>query len=89
MMEERFGRFGRPMTTLMLLAIFVAVVLWAISMIRSEFISPIIDAVAKGYGDEMVSSLVSWGIGVLLSIPVFFVGLWAARRFIAPGPCRA
>ncbi len=81
-MEERFGWLGRPMTTTMLLLLFLGIALWALSMVRQELIEPIMGAVEKGYGPEIASSVVAWTIGLILLIPTFFIVRWVASRFL-------
>ena len=45
MMEERFGRFGRLMTTVLLLAVWVAVVAWALKMGWDNLLVPLTRAI--------------------------------------------
>ena len=82
MMEERFGRSGRPMVTLMLLGLFIAVMSWAALMVNQAFLAPALRLIERGFGDEMLGSALSFGVGVLLCVPLFVAFDWFARRRI-------
>ena len=47
-MEERFGRFGRPFTTLLVGAVGLAVLVWSTDLIYGKAIGPAIDLLGDG-----------------------------------------
>ena len=81
MMEERFGRFGRPMTTVLLLAVWVAVVAWALKMGWDNVLVPLTRAIdfipgLSKYELGFVSGLVGYSL-------LFFLAYVSLRSYTA------
>lgn len=60
-MEERLGRFGRPFTTLLVVAVGLAVLVWSMDLIYGKAIGPAIDLLGDGTPSSLLRAFVVFG----------------------------
>ena len=64
LMEERFGRIGRPVTTALLFMLAMAIMAWCLGMVWDKVIAPIL----KFFGVELVVMNQEMGANVFLVV---------------------
>lgn len=62
MMDERFGRMGRPITTVLLFLLAMAIMAWCLGMIWDKFLAPVL----KFFGIEFAVVSAELGADVFL-----------------------
>ena len=60
MMEERFGRAGRPITTALLGLFSLAIAAWCLGMVYEKVIEPILQATGTVVGQELANTIIAW-----------------------------
>ena len=60
MMEERFGRVGRPITTALLGLFSLAIAAWCLGMVYEKVIDPILQATGTVVGQELANTIIAW-----------------------------
>ena len=60
MIEERFGRAGRPLTTFLLAVFSLAIIAWCLGLIYKNIVGPILDALGKEVAPEVVEQTIAW-----------------------------
>ena len=79
MTEERLGPCGRPLSTLLILAVSVAILVWAADLVYVKAIEPIITALGgEGLPANLGESLAVYGFGALL----YLTAMWLVNRFV-------
>ena len=72
MMEERFGRVGRPITTALLALFALAVAAWCLGLIYTNIVGPILKVTGTEVGQELANTVIAW---VSLFAFVSFIGI--------------
>ena len=82
-MEERLGPFGRPLTTLMILAAALGVIAWGVTQVIDKLILPVIRTLPVGGTDAFsVADVQSVGglVGIIMGALVAEFALSRSRR---------
>ena len=92
-MEERLGRFGRPLTTVFVIAVMLAVFVWAADLVHTKAVSPIAKTIAEGGLPDSIGAFLAthgevlavYGFGMAIAAAVyayltFFVVTYPTKR---------
>ena len=60
MMEERFGRVGRPITTALLGLFSLAIAAWCLGMVYRNVVGPVLQATGTEVGHELANTVIVW-----------------------------
>ena len=72
MIEDRFGRMGRPLTTGLLGLFALAISAWCVGLIYTNIVGPILKATGTEVGQELANTVIAW---VSLFAFVSFIGI--------------
>ena len=80
MIEERFGRFGRPLTTLLLGIFALAIIAWCLGLIYNNVVGPVLGSLDKEIAPEMVARIIAWATLVAFLGLIFWLIAYVADR---------
>ena len=60
MIEERFGRAGRPITTALLGLFALAIMAWCLGIIYDKVVGPVLGVVGKELAPDLASQMIAW-----------------------------
>ena len=66
MIEERFGRAGRPLTTFLLAVFALAIIAWCLGLIYNNVVGPILSALGKEVAPVVIEQTIAWATLLLL-----------------------
>ena len=60
MIEERFGKLGRPFTTFLLGIFSLAIIAWCLGLIYTNVVGPVLSALDKEVSPQVVDQTIAW-----------------------------
>ena len=80
--EQRMGPFGRPMSTIFVLAVWLFVVIFVGKMVHKEIVQPVVNAVADENVSVDLMNLVRVGIVYGVGVIIWAAAMTAMHVFV-------